>query len=460
MGVNSGMGWFTIYCSTNSISCFFTNIPVDETIEKILVMIRKSSDHNTKLKDLEYNGVKWRFIKKSLKWCLSNNIFLFNGLYYKQIDGCAMGSPLASLMADIFMNSVIESAITSRSQDQESPLFDILFESSTTKDIFNVVFFGRYVDDTLAAFKSRDDAHRFLTFLNSLHTALKFTMEEEKDGVLGIPFLDIEIQRTNHGVTTTVYRKITHSGVYTHWLSFCPNYLKHNLVQTLLHRAWMICSNYTLWHSEVQKIKNMLMSNGYNKCLIEHKIGDFLNNKMVETNTTSKCEKTKIGKTIVYLKLPYLGEMSYKVKKSIYSCLKQLKCNSIQLSVYNNYSKLKDHFGYKDSTPKVLKSGVVYKVSCSCSKVYIGETARNFITRCKEHLKITGKTLTEIGRHLRDNPSHEINSHDPEYLGFCNFSKKRKIMESLYIQNHSNPKTLLNENESSVKLYLFNIPTS
>ena len=137
-------------------------------------------------------------------------------------------------MADIFMNSVIESSITSRSQE-ETPLFDIVFESPTTKEIFNVIFFGRYVDDNLAAFRSKDEAQNFLTFLNSLHTALKFTMKEKKDGVLGIPFLDIEIQKTTNGINTTIYRKPTHSGVYCHWLSFCPNYLKHNLIHTLVH---------------------------------------------------------------------------------------------------------------------------------------------------------------------------------------------------------------------------------
>ena len=106
-----------------------------------------------------------------------------------------------------------------------------------------------------------------------------------------------------------------------------------------------------------------------------------------------------------------------------------------------------------------MKSGVVYKLTCSCSKVYIGETARNLVTRCKEHLKTTGKSLTEVGRHLRDNPTHEINSHDPEILGYCRFSRKRKIMESLYIQQHKYPKELLNDNESSVKIYLFDVPT-
>ena len=161
----------------------------------------------------------------------------------------------------------------------------------------------------------------------------------------------------------------------------------------------------------------------------------------------------------VYLRLPYLGDASNKVKQSINTCLKQLKCHSIKLCLFNSYSKLKDYFSYKDPTPKTLKSGVIYKLVCSCSAVYIGETARNFKTRCHEHLKMTGKSLSEIGRHLRDNPTHEIYSHDPEFLGFCKYYKKRKFMESIWIQKHENPKTLLNENESSVKLFVFNVPT-
>ena len=154
-------------------------------------MIKKDSPPNTKAKDLKYNGIKWSFIKKALKWCLSNSTFLFNGVYYKQIDGCAMGSPLASLMADIFMNSILESAIDARKDEITSPLFDIVFKSPATQEIFNILFFGRYVDDTLAAFNSSEDAQRFLNFLNSLHPSIKFTMEEEMDGVLGKAFLDI-----------------------------------------------------------------------------------------------------------------------------------------------------------------------------------------------------------------------------------------------------------------------------
>ena len=93
------------------------------------------------------------------------------------------------------------------------------------------------------------------------------------------------------------------------------------------------------------------------------------------------------------------------------------------MAVYNKYNKIGNNFTYKAPTPKTMKSGVVYKLQCSCSKVYIGETARNLISRFKEHLKTTGKNLTEVGRHLRDNPTHEINSYDPDIAQFAKISE-------------------------------------
>ena len=39
----------------------------------------------------------------------------------------------------------------------------------------------------------------------------------------------------------------------------------------------------------------------------------------------------------------------------------------------------------KDELPDTLKANVVYRVPCSCGKVYIGETKRALGTRIKEH---------------------------------------------------------------------------
>ena len=38
--------------------------------------------------------------------CTKDNIFLFSGLLYQQVDGVVMGSPLGPLLANIFMSHV------------------------------------------------------------------------------------------------------------------------------------------------------------------------------------------------------------------------------------------------------------------------------------------------------------------------------------------------------------------
>ena len=84
--------------------------------------------------------------------------------------------------------------------------------------------FVRYVDDTLAVFDNKDNALLFLKYLNSFHPSIKFTMECEEDDKLA--FLDLLIIKSKGNVELTVYRKPTHSGVFTHFNSFIPHRYK------------------------------------------------------------------------------------------------------------------------------------------------------------------------------------------------------------------------------------------
>ena len=59
-----------------------------------------------------------------------------------------MGSPLASIFADIFMNNLLEKHIIDHNQN--NGLFDVVF--SIGRKVFELYIFGRYVDDTIAAF--------------------------------------------------------------------------------------------------------------------------------------------------------------------------------------------------------------------------------------------------------------------------------------------------------------------
>ena len=89
---------------------------------------------------------------------------------------------------------------------------------------------------------------------------MKFILEHE---VLDrLAFLDFRLIKDDDKVEITVYRKPTHSGVFTHFASFVPYPFKVGLINTLLSRAYRRCSNWNLFHLEVEKIKSMFMMNG------------------------------------------------------------------------------------------------------------------------------------------------------------------------------------------------------
>ena len=81
------------------VKSLFTNIPLKFTTNLIV-------------KSLQFQGISQTQMKKLLKWTFQGTTFQFNGKFYKQIDGVAMGSPIAPLLADVIINHVIDQALT------------------------------------------------------------------------------------------------------------------------------------------------------------------------------------------------------------------------------------------------------------------------------------------------------------------------------------------------------------
>lgn len=327
-------------------------------------------------------------------------------------------------------------------------------------DSFSIKLFIRYVDDTLVVFNNPGDADRFISYLNSLHPNMKFTMEHE---VLDrLAFLDLLLIKDDDKVEITVYRKPTHSGVFTHFTSFVPYPFKVGLINTLLSRAYRICSNWNLFHLEVEKIKSMLMMNGYTSQLIESKVGLFLNEKFQTTNSSNEEGESSVmygpDQFKVYIELPYIGDTSKKIRNCLNSCLSKIKCGSVNLRFTNSFTRLKDVFKFKDKQPAHLKSNVVYLITCSCGRKYVGETCRNVKVRFDEHVKTSGTGLTEVGKHLLDSPTCKISFDDCKVLGYESYTYRRKLKESLFIQQLDDGK-LLNDKLTSVPLFIFNLPS-
>ena len=209
------------------VDALFTNIPLDETTNICIEELYKG-------KDL-VEGFTKSEMKKLLELACKNTLFMFDGIYYTQIDGMAMGSPLGPHYANIFMN------FHEKNWLDECPLE------------FKPKYYRRYVDDIFVLFEREEHLIKFKEYLNSKHRNINFTSELEKDGKL--PFLDILVNRNDGKVTTNVYRKPTFTGVYTHYHSFLPSVYKFGLLSTILYRYFSICSSFKLFHMEVIEFK-------------------------------------------------------------------------------------------------------------------------------------------------------------------------------------------------------------
>ena len=79
---------------SDDVTSLFTNIPLQETIDiAINLIFNPNPNLNITRKDR----------KKLFLFATSKTHFIFNSKFYNQIDGVAMGSPLAPVLANIFM---------------------------------------------------------------------------------------------------------------------------------------------------------------------------------------------------------------------------------------------------------------------------------------------------------------------------------------------------------------------
>ena len=106
---------------------------------------------------------------------------------------------------------------------------------------YRPLYYRRYVDDIFVLFNSAEHLKYFYSYLNSRHLNVSLFIENEKDNRMS--FLDLSIIREKDKFTTSVYRKPTFSGIYTHFDSFLLSSTKIGLLHILLYKCSRICSD-------------------------------------------------------------------------------------------------------------------------------------------------------------------------------------------------------------------------
>ena len=102
-------------CLTSfDVTALYTSIPVTDALE----VIKRRIEQDTGLP----RRTTWSSenILKLLEFCLVNTYFLFNGQFFEQTKGAAMGSPVSPIVANICMEAFEERALsTAPPKDRE-----------------------------------------------------------------------------------------------------------------------------------------------------------------------------------------------------------------------------------------------------------------------------------------------------------------------------------------------------
>ena len=335
------------------VESLFTNIPLEECVNLAVDYISKGNP------DLQLTKTELRNL---FNFATAQTHFLFKGSFFDQIDGVAMGSPLAPVLANLFMG-------------HHERIWLENYKASS------ILLYQRYVDDTFCLFDTEHDATLFFDYINDRHPNIRFTMEKEMDKK--IPFLDVLIDNSQPlSPITRIYRKKTFTGLLTNYFSFTPFSYKLGLIRTLVDRTYKINNTWVGFHEDIKKLLLILRKNLFPSHIVERVIKQYI----IKTQTLSNTPASPPSNPTHFFKLPYVGPFSIVAQNRLRKLLKRY-CNNLDVKLPFSSFKIRNMFSVKDPVPVELCSNVVYKFTCaSCNSCYVGETNRHLSTRIREHL--------------------------------------------------------------------------
>ena len=415
------------YMVSFDVCSLFTNVPLLETIDIILNKLFPNQDSI-------FNGFNAISFRKLLELAVMDNNFIFNQKVFKQIDGMAMGSPLGPTFANIFMCHLEEMYL------EQCPL------------AFRPIFYRRYVDDTFMLFKEKHHATLFLDFVNSFHSNIKFTKEEESDNKLS--FLDILVTRENGQLSTGIFRKKTFTGLGLNFFSNCPFVFKINSCKTLLFRAFSLSSSWIKFHEELTFLKSYFQNNCYPSNLFDNLTSKFLNSIFRPSAPIYDVPKKQM-----YISLPFMYNHVH-LKKQLTQSLSQLYPYVNFNFVFKNPLTIGSLFKFKDTLPELMRSKIVYMFNCPKCNLgrYIGASSRLLKVRISSHMGVSHRTGSVLNKKEFSAPrnhaiscKHKINYTDFKILGQTQNNHSLPFLESLYIKHYS---PNLNNTISSIPLHI------
>ena len=187
-----------------------------------------------------------------LQLILFNNFVEYDGQIYRQMQGTAMGTPVAPSYANLYLH--------------------FKFEQVLEKYQTDIQFYRRYIDDGFAIMKSKSIAEKLIQELNSCS---KMTLTHEVSSHYAV-FLDFFIYKGERFIQKKQldfrpYFKPTNRFLYLHGRSNHPLHMKLSIVRGEAIRCLRSSSNKIVWLQAMHKIFKGLITRGYDGKDIQRK---------------------------------------------------------------------------------------------------------------------------------------------------------------------------------------------
>ncbi|CAF1470480.1 unnamed protein product [Rotaria magnacalcarata] len=232
--------------STIDVTDLYTMVPQVEGV----LSLKKMFDY-LKLKQID--GLRIETIIRLSRFVMQNNYFSYDGQYYHQIRGGAMGSPLTLTMANCYM---------------------FFFEQQIIRQTSNSGgLYFRYIDDIFIAI-NWPARHLFKQIDRWNHFDENIKLSENIGS--SADFLDLHIENQDGNLFTTVYQKPSYEPYYLPFNSVHPLHMKKNIIFTMLLRAIRYCSTFQTYLNEREKLRMALLLNKYQNEFIDEQFNHVL----------------------------------------------------------------------------------------------------------------------------------------------------------------------------------------
>ena len=236
-----------VLCTLDVVS-LYTNIPVDHAIEVLKQLIQENL-HLFPRPELP------ELMVEMLEFVLKNNIMEYKEMVFKQIFGIAMGTPLAPVLANLYL-AFLERVLKEKAAEASIP-WPILYK--------------RFIDDCFVIYQGgKTQLLRFISLFNSLVESITLSLESFGSSA---NFLDLTIYkgkrfRKEGRLDVKIFQKPMNKYLYLPFTTDHPIHCLKSFVTTELQRYVRASSDQSAFLTIAALFFKRLLKRDFPPCLL------------------------------------------------------------------------------------------------------------------------------------------------------------------------------------------------